>query len=138
MKKISVATAFDVSFGKFNHVSDTFLCWQKGFTPEMLEKVRRTTIYRYVTNRYEDYEKLMDTKCSAAHFCFSMCIKWDETEQKVLAPVLADSAARTTLTVHVATAGVFIKTSTMERPSMWNTAPQRIERTTADCFWKFL
>ena len=67
-----------------------------------------------------------------------MCIKWDETEQKVLAPVLADSAARTTMTVHVATAGVFIKTSTMERPSMWNTPPQRVERTTADCLWKFL
>ena len=26
----------------------------------------------------------------------------------------------------------------MERPSMWNTAPQRIERTTTNCLWKFL
>ena len=106
MKKISVATALDVSLGKFNHVSDAFLCWQKGLTPEMLEKVRRTTIYRYVTNRYEAYEKLMDTKFAAAHFCFSMCIKWDETEQKVLAAVLPGSKIRTPLTIHVATTGI--------------------------------
>ena len=38
-KNITVKTALDVSFGKFNHVSDTFQCWQKGLTPEMLEKV---------------------------------------------------------------------------------------------------
>ena len=31
-----------------------------------------------------------------------------------------------------------MKTSTMGCPSMWNTAPQRIERTTINCLWKFL
>ena len=80
----------------------------------------------------------MDTNSPAAHFCNSMCIKLDETEQKVLALVLAHSTARMMLTFHVATAGISIKTSTMGCPSMWNTAPQRIERTTINCLWKFL
>ena len=116
-KNITVKIALDVSFGKSAHISDTFLCEQFDISFELLEKIRRTTLFRYVCNRSEAFQKLMDTNSSAAHFCFSTCIKLDEIEQKVLAPVLADSAARTTLTFHVATAGVFIKTSTMECPS---------------------
>ena len=138
MKKISVATALDVSFGKFAHISDSFLCEQFGLSFEQLEKIRKTTLFRYVRNLARAYRKLMDTNSSAAHFCFSMCIKWDETEQKVLAAVLPGSKIRTPLTIHVATAGIYLKTSTMPRPVMWNTAPLRIERTTADCLWKFL
>ena len=137
-KNISVKTAFDVSFGKFAHISDSFLCGQYGLSFEMLEKIRRTLIYRYVRNRYEASEKLMDTKCSAAHFCFSMCIKWDETEQKVRAVVLPGSKIHTPLTIHVATTGIWIKTSLMQNPVMWNAAPMRIEHTTADCLWKCL
>ena len=142
-KNITVKIALDVSFGKSAHISDTFPCEQFDLSFELLEKIRKTTLVRYVHNWARYYRELMDpslmdTNSPAAHFCNSMCIKLDETEQKVLAPVLADSAARTMLTVHVATAGVFMKTSTMERPMMWNTAPQRIERTTADCLWKVL
>ena len=67
-KSISVKTALDVSFGKYAHISDSFLCGQYDLSHEMLEKIRRTTMFRYVRNRYEAYKKLMDTKFSAAHF----------------------------------------------------------------------
>ena len=69
-KNISVKFALDVSFGKFAHISDSFLCGQYDLSFEMLEKIRRTTMFRYLRNRYEAYEKLMDTKVSAAHFAF--------------------------------------------------------------------
>ena len=39
-KKISVATALDVSFGKFAHISDSFLCGQYDLSFEMLEKIK--------------------------------------------------------------------------------------------------
>ena len=121
-KNITVKIVLDVSFGESAHISDTFPCEQFDLSFELLKKIRKTTLFRYVHNRARYYRELMDpslmdTNSPAAHFCNSMCIKLDEIEQKVLAPVLADSAARTTLTVHVATAGVFIKTSTMGCPS---------------------
>ena len=109
------------ALGKFAHISDTFPCEQFDLSFELLEKIRKTTLF-HVHNRARYYRELMDpslmdTNSPAAHFCNSMCIKLDETEQEVLAPVLADSA------FHVATAGIFIKTSTMGCPSMWKTAP---------------
>ena len=118
-KNITVKIALDVSFGKSDHISDTFPCEQFDLVFELLEKIRKTTLF-HVHNRARYYRELMDpslmdTNSPAAHFCNSMCIKLDEIEQKVLALVLADSAARTTLTVHVATAGVFMKTS-----RLWN------------------
>ena len=116
-KNITVKTALDVSFGKFAHISDTFLCEQLDLSFELLEKIRKTTLFRYVHSRARAYSELMNTNSPAAHFCNSMCIKLDETEQKVLALVLADSAARTMSTFHVATVGVFIKTSTVGCPS---------------------
>ena len=67
-----------------------------------------------------------------------MCIKWDEIEQKVRAAVLPGSKIHTPLTIHVATTGIWIKTSLLQNPVMWNAAPMRIERTTADCLWKCL
>ena len=137
-KNITVKIALDVSFGKSAHISDTFLCEQFDLSFELLEKIRKTTLFRYVRNRSEAFKKLMDTNSSAAHFCFSMCIKWDEIEQKVLAAVLPGSKIRTPLTIHVATTGIWIKTSLMQNPVMWNAAPMRIERTTADCLWKCL
>ena len=126
-KNITVKIALDVSFRKFAHISDTFPCEQFDLSFELLEKIRKTTLF-HVHNRARYYRELMDpslmdTNSPAAHFCNSMCIKLDETEQEVLAPVLADSTARMMLTFHVATAGIFIKTSTMGCPSMWKTAP---------------
>ena len=121
-KNITVKIVLDVSFGKSAHISDTFPCEQFDLFFELLEKIRKTTLVRYVHNWARYYRELMDpslmdTNSPAAHFCNSMCIKLDETEQKVLALVLADSAARTMSTFHVATVGVFIKTSTMGCPS---------------------
>ena len=114
-KRISVTIALDVSFGKFAHISDSFLCGQFGLSFELLEKIRKTTLF-HVNNRARYYRELMDpslmdTNSPAAHFCISMCIKWDETEQKVLAAVLPGSKIRTPLTIHVATAGIYLKTS---------------------------
>ena len=56
----------------------------------------------------------------------------------MLAAVLPGSKIHTPLTIHVATTGIWIKTSLMQNPVMWNAAPMRIERTTADCLWKCL
>ena len=137
-KNITVKIVLDVSFGKSARISDTFPREQFDLSFELLEKMRKTTLFRYVHNRARPYSELMDTNSPAAHFCISMCIKWDEIEQKVLAAVLPGSKIRTPLTIHVATAGIYLKTSTMPRLVMWNTAPLRIERTTADCLWKFL
>ena len=50
-KNITVKTALDVSFGKFAHISGTFLCEQCDFSFELLEKIRKTTLFRYVRNR---------------------------------------------------------------------------------------
>ena len=76
-KNITVKSALDVSFGKFAHISDTFLCEQLDLSFELLEKIRKTTLFRYVHNRTRAYSELMNTNSPAAHFCISMCIKWD-------------------------------------------------------------
>ena len=79
-KNITVKIALDVSFRKFAHISDTFPCEQFDLSFELLEKIWKTTLVRYVHNWARYYRELMDpslmdTNSPAAHFCNSMCIK---------------------------------------------------------------
>ena len=67
-KNITVKIALDVSFGKSAHISDTFPCEQFDLSFELLEKIRKTTLFRYVRNRARAYRKLMDTISPAGHF----------------------------------------------------------------------
>ena len=50
-KNITVKIVLDVSFGKSAHISDTFPCEQFDLSFELLEKIRKTTLFRYVHNR---------------------------------------------------------------------------------------
>ena len=67
-KNITVKIALDVSFGKSAHISDTFPCEQFDLSFELLEKIRKTTLFRYVHNRARAYSELMNTNSPAAHF----------------------------------------------------------------------
>ena len=58
-KNITVKIALDVSFGKSAHISDTFPCEQFDLSFELLEKIRKTTLFRYVRNRATAYRKLI-------------------------------------------------------------------------------
>ena len=48
--------ALDASFSKFVHISDTFPCEQFDLSFELLEKIRKTTLFRYVRNRSEAFK----------------------------------------------------------------------------------
>ena len=103
-------------------------------THALQERVRATTLYRYILQR----DALVDQAVAAPAQVVSWRFKWDETEQVVQSKALEVPEGPTRSAVlkqHVMTSCAWVKFPG-QRLQPVCALPQQLERTTSECLWR--